>query len=171
MKDIRVEMPVRTDITWDLLIWLSGLILFVLLVIAYSTGEEYPHTHVVIGYAIFAVVGAGIVWGIVRPHHIRYPPIVYGPRELKTLFHDAGRIPKALAFAFLVMAALPLCAIFLMWLTHMLWGTTRIDEMHEVVAYFTVGLVAFYVAIVGIASSGHIEERLRKLFGGNKRQH
>ncbi len=171
MKDIRAEMPVRTDITWDLLIWLSGFVLFVLLVIAYSTGEEYPHTHVVIGYAIFTVMAAGILWGIVRSRHVRYPPNVFSPRGIKAAFQKADRIPKTLASAFLIMAALPLCAILLMLLTHTLWGTTRIDEMHEVVAYFTVGLVAFFVAIVGIASSGFIEERLRKLFGRNERQH
>jgi len=67
------------------------------------------------------------------------------------------------------LAALPLCALILMLLTHTLWGTTWIEEMHEVVAYFAVGLVAFYVAMVGIASSGHIEDRLRKMFGGNRR--
>jgi Na+/H+-dicarboxylate symporter len=66
------------------------------------------------------------------------------------------------------MAALPLCAVILMLLTHTIWGATRIDEMHEVVAYFAVGLVAFYVVMVGIASIGHVENRVRKLFKGNK---
>jgi hypothetical protein len=41
--------------------------------------------------------------------------------------------------------------------------------MHEVVAYFAVRLVVFYIAMVGIASSGHIEDRLRRMFGGDKR--
>jgi cytochrome b len=168
MRDINTKMPARPDITWDLLIWLSGFVLIVLLVIAYSTGEEYPHTHVVIGYAIATVVAAGILWGIVRPHHLQYPPHVYSPRGIKSVFQNAEGVPKTLASAFLIMAALPLCAFLLMWLTHTLWGTTRIDEMHEVVAYFTVGLVVFHVAIVGIASSGPIEDRLRKLFGGNE---
>jgi hypothetical protein len=171
MNDIRPETPARSDITWDLLIWLSGFVLFVLLIIAYSTGEEYPHTHIVIGYAIVTVVAAGVLWGIVRPRHVPYPPNVFSPRGIKSAYQKADRIPKTLASGFLIMAALPACAILLMLLTHTLWGTTRIDEMHEVVAYFTVGLVAFYVAIVGIASSGFIEERLRKLFGGNERQH
>ena len=170
MRDIRANMPARPDITWDLLIWVSGFALMVLLVIAYSTGEEYPHTHVVIGYAIVIVLAAGILWGIVRPHYNQYPRVVYSARGIKSVFQNADRVPKALASAFLIMAALPICAFLLMWLTHTLWGTTRIDEMHEVVAYFTVGLVAFYVAIVGIASSGPIEDRLRKLFGGNEDQ-
>jgi cytochrome b len=168
MKDIRAEMPVRPDMIWDLLIRLSGIALFVLLVVAYSTGEEFPHTHVMIGYAIATLVAAGIFWAVVRPHHAQFPPTVYSPRGIKVLFQNADRVPKTLASVFLILAALPLCALILMLLTHTLWGTTWIDEMHEVVAYFAVGLVAFYVAMVGIASSGHIEDRLRKMFGGNK---
>jgi hypothetical protein len=68
----------------------------------------------------------------------------------------------------MIMASLPLCALILMLLTHTVWGTTWIDEMHEVVAYFTVGLVLLYVAMVGIASSNYIEDRVRKLFWGDK---
>jgi hypothetical protein len=169
MEDIRAKMPVRPDMIWDLLIRLSGIALFVLLVVAYSTGEEFPHTHVMIGYSIAALVAVGIFWAVIRPHHARFPPTVYSPRGVKALFQNADRAPRTLASMFLILAALPLCALILMLLTHTLWGTTWIDEMHEAVAYFAVGLVALYVAMVGIASSGHIEDRLRNTFGGNKR--
>jgi hypothetical protein len=168
MKDIRAEMPVRPDMIWDLLIRLSGIALLVLLVIAYSTGEEFPHTHVMIGYAIAALMAGAIFWAVIRPHHAQFPPTVYSPRAVKAMFQNADRVPKMLASIFLILAALPLCALLLMLLTHTLWGTTWIDEMHEVVVYFAVGLVAFYVAMVGVASSGHIEDRMRKIFGGNK---
>jgi cytochrome b len=167
MKDTRADMPARPDMTWDLLIRLSGIALFALLVIAYSTGEEYPHTHMMLGYAIAALVAVGIFWAVVRPHHAQFPPTVYNPRGIKALLQNADRVPKTLASAFLILAAIPLCSLILMMLTHTFWGTVWIDEMHEVVAYFAVGLVAFYVVMVGIASSGHIEDRLRKMFGGN----
>lgn len=168
MKDIRAEMPARADMIWDLLIRLSGIALLVLLVIVYSTGEEFPHTHVMIGYAIAALIAVAIFWAVIRPHHAQFPPTVYSPRGVKALFQNADRVPKTLATIFLILAALPLCALILMLLTHTLWGTTWIDEMHEVVAYFAVGLVALHVAMVGIASSGHIEDRMRKIFGGSK---
>jgi cytochrome b len=168
MKDIRAEMPVRPDMIWDLLIRLSGVALFVLLVVAYSTGEEFPHTHVMIGYAIATLLVVGIFWAIIRPHHDRFPPIVYSPRGIKAQFQNADTVLKTLATVFLILAALPLCALILMLLTHTLWGTTWIDEMHEVVAYFAVGLVVFYIAMVGIASSGHVEDRVRKMLKGNK---
>jgi cytochrome b len=169
MRDTRAEMPARPDMIWDFLIRLSGIALFALLVIAYSTGEEYPHTHMMLGYAIAALVAVSIFWAVVRPHHAQFPPTAYSPRGIKALLRNADRVPKTLVSAFLILAALPLCALILMMLTHTLWGTVWIDEMHEVVAYFAVGLVAFYVVMVGIASSGHIEDRLRKLFGGGKR--
>ncbi len=70
--------------------------------------------------------------------------------------------PKWLVSVFLILTALPMCALILMFLTHTLWGTTWIDEMHEVVAYFAVGLIVFYIAMVGIASSRYIEDRLRR---------
>ena len=168
MKDIRAEMPVRPDMIWDLLIRLSAIALFVLLVVAYSTGEEFPHTHVMIGYAIATLVAVGIVWEIVRPHHARFPPTIYSPRAIISQFQNADTVARTLASVFSILAALPFCALILMLLTHTLWGTTWIDEMHEVVAYFAVGLVVIYVAMVGIAASGHIEDRLRRMRGGNK---
>lgn len=168
MKDIRAEMPMRPDMIWDLLIRISGIALFVLLVVAYSTGDEFQETHMMIGYAMAALVVAGIFWTIVRPHHDRFPPIIYSPHGIKAQFRNADTVPKTLAFVFLILAALPFCALLLMLLTHTLWGTTWIDEMHEVAAYFAVGLVAFYIAMVGIASSGYVEDRVRKMFKGPK---
>jgi cytochrome b len=153
---------------WDLLIRISGIVLFALLIVAYATGEEFPHTHVMIAYAIGALLAVGILWAVVRPHHDRFPPLIYSPRGMKALFQNADPVPKTLASVFFILAALPLCAMILMLLTHTLWGTTWIDEMHEVVAYFTVGLVGFYIAMVGIASSGYVEDRVRRMLRGNR---
>lgn len=56
-----------------------------------------------------------------------------------------------------------------MFVTHALWGATTIDEMHEVVAYFALGLVILHVVMVGIASSAYIEDQIRNMFGGSRR--
>lgn len=47
-----------------------------------------------------------------------------------------------------------------MLVTHAVWGTTAIDEMHEVVAYFALGLVALHVVMVGIAGLAYLEDHL-----------
>ena len=94
MKDIRAEMPVRPDMIWDWLIRLSGIALVVLLVVAYSTGEEFQHTHVMIGYAIAVVVVAGTFWEIVRPHHARFASTLYVRRELRRNFKMPTTFPE-----------------------------------------------------------------------------
>lgn len=168
MKEVRSEMPMRPDMVWDLVIRLLGIALFVLLVVAYATGEEYPHTHMMIGYAAAALVAAGILWAVIKPRHPPFTPAVHSPMSIKALFQGADRVPQAVASGFLILTALPLCALALTLLTHTWWGTTMIDEMHEVIAYFAVALVGFYVVLVGIASSGPVEDRLRRMFGGHK---
>src|SRR5579864_4270680 len=105
MKDIKAEIPVRPDMIWDLLIRISGIALFVLLVVAYSTGEEFPHTHVMIGYAIAALVAVGVVWEIVRPHYARFPPTIYSPRAIVSQFQNADTVARTLASVFSVLAA------------------------------------------------------------------
>lgn len=168
MKHVSAEIPVRPAMIWDLLIRVSGTGLFLLLVVAYATGEEFQHTHALIGYSIAGLLVVGLFWISIRPHHARFPQIAYSPHALKQQFQRAGKVPNALASTVLILGALPLCALILMVLTHTIWGTTWIDEMHEVVAYFVVGLVAVFIAMVAIASCEHVEYHFRNLFGGNK---
>jgi hypothetical protein len=55
-------------------------------------------------------------------------------------FENAGGLAKTLALLIAILSALPLCALFVMLVTHALWGATAIDEMHEAVAYFALGI-------------------------------
>jgi FtsH-binding integral membrane protein len=165
--DKKIE-KLRSDAVWDLLIQLFGIALFVMLIVAYSTGEEYPHTHVMIGYATAILLAVSLFWLVVKLND-EAPPKWYNPGEIKVSFQNVGRLAKTLAFLFAILAAVPLCALLIMLVTHSVWGTTKIDEMHEVAAYFAVGLIVPYVVMVGIASSGSIEGRLRKIFAGSKR--
>jgi len=161
----------RPDMIWDVMIQVSGLALLALLFIAYFTGEEYPHTHVMLGYALAGLFAVYVFWTVVRPRLAPLPQNLYSLSGFKEQFKNAGVLPRTIAALFLLMAALPLGAVILMLLTHTIWGATRIDEMHEVVAYFAVGLVVFYVAMVGIASIGYVEGRVRNLFKGNAPHH
>jgi len=170
MKDTGVEGPAPSGSLWELIIRLSGIFLFSLLVVGYGTGEEYPHTHTMIGYGIAILVAINLLWLTVRPRDEALPA-PYTPRAIRAHFQNAGSLGKTIALLVALLAALPLCALFIMLLTHTVWGTTRVDEMHEVVAYFALGLVALHVVTVGIASSAHIEGYLRNMFGhqSNKR--
>ncbi len=164
LKDLGFETPRSTPV-WDLLIWFFGVALLALLVISYATGEQYPDTHKMIGYTMAIVVGANIFWLLVTPRHGRVSPMKYTPGTIRACFQNADRFTKTVAFLVVILAALPFSALLIMLFTHTVWGTTNIDEMHEVVVWFTVRFVALYVVMVGVASSGYIEAYFRRVFG------
>jgi hypothetical protein len=70
----------RSEMNWDLLIPLSALALLLLLIIAYATGEEYPHTHRMIGYGIAALLVASVLWLVLRSRDNGLSGIDYSPR-------------------------------------------------------------------------------------------
>jgi hypothetical protein len=168
MEDIKTEAARPPDMIWDSIIQFSGLALLALLLVAYFTGEEYPHTHVMIGYALASLFAVYVLWSIARPRLAPLPQKVVSPSGFKAQFQNAGKLPRTMAALFLLMSTLPLFALILMLVTHTIWGATRIDEMHEVVAYFAVGLVVIYVAMVGMASLGYVSARMRHSFDGNE---
>ncbi len=164
LKGPGFETPRSTPI-WDLLIWFFGVALLALLVISYATGEQYPDTYKMIGYTMAIVVGANIFWLLVTPRQGRVSPMRYTPSAIWARFQNADRLSKMVAFLVAILAALPFSALLIMLFTHTVWGTTNIDEMHEVVVWFTVIFVALYVVMVGVASSGYVEAHFRRVFG------
>ena len=163
LKDLGFD-PSRSTAVWDVLIWLFGVALLVLLVISYVTGEQYPDTYKMIGYTMAIVVGANIFWMLVRPHDDRTPAARYTPTAIRACFQNADRFTRTIASLIAILTALPFSALLIMLITHNVWGTTNIDEMHEVVVWFTVIFVALYVVLVGVASSGYVEVHLRRMF-------
>ena len=109
-----------------------------MLIVAYATGEEFPHTHAIIGYGIAVLVLAAVFWEFFR------------------MRSGASDMPQTAGIGFLIMlpilSLLAASALIIMLITHNFWGTTLVDEMHEVVAYFALGLLAFYLAVVTITS-------------------
>ncbi len=141
--------------------------LFIVLALAYFTGEEFPHTHAMIGYAIAALLVAGLYWELVRARHDRSG---YSIRRLFQTRWDVSQLgPASVVFAILfVLAILALVTLLLIGTTHTFWGLS-VDEMHEVVAYFAIGLTVFYVVMVLIASLERIENRSRSAANRPKR--
>ena len=136
------EAPVNASLTGNQAIVqfvrISGWSLLILLIVAYATGEEFPHTHAIIGYGIAVLVLAAVFWEFFR------------------MRSGASDMPQTAGIGFLIMlpilSLLAASALIIMLITHNFWGTTLIDEMHEVVAYFALGLLAFYLAVVTITS-------------------
>jgi hypothetical protein len=163
MRNSTVNMQSSSSRVWHPLVQLAGIVLLILLAAAYVTGEEYAHTYEMIGYALALVLAINLFWLMVGPQSMRSSQ-VYSPRAVADLFKNPDGLTRTIAYLIAILATLPLFALFITLLTHTIWGATWIDEMHEVIAYFLFGLVLAYVVMVLIASSGYIEDRLRKLF-------
>jgi cytochrome b len=128
--DIRAALPPHPAMIWDLLIRISGWGLFMLLIAAYVTGEEFQHTHLLIGYAIAVLVVASIFWMLIRPHSARFPGFALSPRTITALLQNvsstaqphATRMPTlGVAFICVILTVLALCAVIIMLITHTLW--------------------------------------------------
>jgi cytochrome b len=152
---------------WDFMIRVSGVCLFLLLIVAYATGEEIQHTHGIIGYALVALIIVALWWEIFRSHESRYLDSIFHPPSIRRVFRAAGNAiqsNKATAGLFVmtvvvIVGLMGTVALLLMFLTHNFYPATNVDEMHEVVAYFALGLVALHVVVAAIASAEHFEKR------------
>lgn len=159
---INVERGLGTKIEtlWDFEIRVSAVCLFLLLVVAYVTGEEFQHTHQAIGYSIAALIITQLLWELLRPHSTRYLDSIFHPPGVRVLFQYASRdlAHSNISSGFFVLviatviAVIALAALVLVFFTHNFYSATAVDEMHEVVTYLAVGLVIFHITLVIIAS-------------------
>lgn len=149
---------------WDLMVRGAGIALMLLIAVAYFTGEEYSHTHLMLGYGAAAVVLSNLYWEFVRPHTLRSHTIAaYGLGRLLRLSLGHG-LPGIAAMAALALGAgLGACALVLMTATHNFWPAAAVDEMHEAIAWFAIGLVVLHIAIVLIAGADYLEHRVSRL--------
>ena len=142
----------------------SGAGLTFLLLVAYATGDEYPHTHMLIGYGIAAVIIANLYWELVHPHRLHLSGSNVSRLTFSTAIQDAlsANSPAFLALAILALvSALAAVAVALMVATH-IWAFPIVEEMHEALAYFALGLAALHVVVVLIASADYLERRLAR---------
>ncbi len=155
---------------FDALVRAAGLLLLALLILAYATGEEYQETHLLIAYAGAAVVLAAVYWELVRPHEERFKDYLFSRRAAQAIGSvwkgsniGVSSAPIVMGIALLLlMTMLASAALVIIIATHSLWPAAAVDEMHEVVTYLALGLVVFYLAVVLVTSSEHLERRLRR---------
>ncbi len=157
------------DVTLIPLVRAAAFIIVLLLILAYLTGEEFQHTHALLGFGLAAVMLVWVGWELVRPHELGSGSFASAISAIRAaLRHETGgqSSPAAVvAFALmLLVGVLGSTALGLLWLTHSVWPPAAVDEVHEAIAYLTLGLAIVFIFVVIIASTGHIERMVRKRF-------
>lgn len=171
--------PPATVKVWDLGVRVFHWSLVSLFVLAYMTGDEVERVHILAGYAIAALLAFRLVWGFVGPRHARFGDFVRSPAVVLTYLQDMlarrarrfiGHNPAGGAMVVALLTALALtCVTGFMMTTDAYWGAKWVEGVHEASANLTVGLVAFHVLGVLLASFTHRENLVKAMFTGRKR--
>lgn len=174
------EMPPATVKVWDPFVRVFHWSLAGLFLLAYATGDEMEKVHIAAGYAIAGLLVLRIVWGFIGPRHARFSDFLRSPRAVLTYLRDVAllRAPRylghnpaggAMVVALIVML-IGTCITGYMMTTEAFWGSEAFEEVHEVFANLTVGLVVVHVLGVLVASFEHQENLVKAMITGRKRQ-
>ena len=146
---------------------------------AYATGDEIEKVHVAAGYTIAGLVATRILWGVVGPRHARFSNFVRPPSEVLAYLRDVlllraprylGHNPAGGAMIVALLAALiSTCVTGYMMTTDAYWGAKWVEELHELLANLTVGLVVAHIIGVLVASFEHRENLVAAMITGRKR--
>lgn len=172
-------MPPETVRVWDPLVRLFHWSLVGLFAFAFLTGDEWESAHIWAGYAIAALLGFRLIWGIAGPREARFVSFFYRPRTVLGFLKDTARLRARRylghnpAGGAMVMALLATIATIagtgFMMTTDMFWGVGWVKDAHEIAANFALVLIALHVAGVVLASFEHGENLVRAMVTGRKR--
>lgn len=151
-------MPAKTIAVWDPFVrvfhW-SIALGFLLNMTLLEEGETF---HEWVGYAMLALVGLRIIWGFIGPIRARFSNFFPTPKRvqhhlqaIKTGQHDASEGHNPLGGAMVITLMLMLLVVgFSGWMQtwDAYWGEEWLEELHEIAANITLGLVAIHVAAV-----------------------
>lgn len=172
-------VPPATVKVWDPFVRVVHWSLATLFLVAFLTGDEIEIVHIAAGYAIGGLVALRIVWGFIGPRHARFSDFIRSPRAVFAYLRDVAllRAPRylghnpaggAMIIALLVMLAGTGVTGYMM-TTDAYWGAKWVEEVHEVFANLTVGLVVIHVLGVLVASFEHRENLVKAMVTGRKR--
>ena len=171
--------PPATVKVWDPCVRIFHWSLVALFVVAFLTGDEIEWLHLTAGYAIAALVTLRIAWGFFGPRYARFSDFVKGPRAILAYVGKAIRLeaPRTLGhnpaggamIVALLLLLVGLSVTGILMTTDAFWGSKTLEEVHEVLAYATLGLVVLHVIGVVLASVEHGENLVKSMVTGRKR--
>lgn len=168
-------------LVWDLptrlFHWLLSAGFIAASVIALAVGEHSPlfPYHGIIGLTIALMVVFRVVWGFIGTRYARFGSFVFGPGAVieylkETLIgggkRHLGHNPGSAAAIFALLALVLALAVtgFMMGR-----GNESIKEVHEILAWTTVGVVVVHVLGVALHTIRHHENITASMIHGKKR--
>lgn len=171
--------PPETVRVWDPFVRIFHWSLVSLFFFAFLTGDEWKSAHVYAGYGVGILIFARILWGFAGTKHARFSSFVFSPATVLAFLKDSiflkakrylGHNPAGGAMVIaLLLSVGAIATTGYMMTTDTYWGVEWVEDAHEAIVYFSLGLVALHVAGVVLASVEHKENLVRSMFTGRKR--
>ncbi len=140
---------------------------------------EDGQVHETAGYVVLGLLAVRLVWGLIGTRHARFADFVRGPGAVLAYLRDlpAGRARRYLGhnpaggamILLLILAVGATAGTGWLSTTDRFWGVGWLEELHEVAAYLSVGLIALHVLGVVASSWLHQENLVRAMITGRKR--
>ena len=163
---------------WDLFVRIFHWSLVAAFAVAFLSGEGNDMVHQTSGYVIAALVVVRIVWGLIGSKYARFSNFVVGPRKVGAFAMQSMRLkaPRHIghnpAGAVMIIALLAiligLAITGHLMTTETYWGSKAMEEVHEGLAYFALGLIVLHVFGVIFASIEHGENLAKAMITGRK---
>jgi cytochrome b len=149
-----------------------------LVAIAFLTTDDARWLHESAGYAVLALIGARLIWGVAGTRHALFVSFIAGPRAVLRYLRllCAGRAPRYLghnpAGGAMIVALLLLLVIVSGsgWLseTDAYFGVAWVDHLHHYSAHLLLALVGLHLAGVIVSSWLHRENLVLAMLTGRK---
>lgn len=160
---------------WDRFVRLFHWTLAVGVVANYWILEGGDDLHEWLGYALAALVGVRIIWGLTGPKEARFSSFIVGPgRVARSLVHFAddyrehtGHSPLA-GWMIIMLLALVLGLAMTGWMQDLdaFWGEEWLQDLHEILGDGLIAAASIHVAAVFFIQWRFRVPLLRSMIGG-----
>jgi cytochrome b len=164
---------------WDPIVRVFHWSLVASFAVVWLSAEELDTLHEWVGYAMLALVGLRLLWGLTGPRYARFTQFVRHPATVVAYLKNivAGKEKRYIghnpAGGMMIIALLvSVVAVGVTgWLctTDAFWGVKWMEEVHGVIANAMLAMVALHVTGVIVASRRHGENLVRSMITGRKR--
>lgn len=168
--DVKVWDPLVRVVHWSL----AGCFFAAFLV------EEGDTAHRWLGYTALALVAVRLVWGVVGSGHARFSSWVPRPGDVTVYLRERmagtsrrrlGHNPAAAVMMLLLLAMMVAVGVTgWMQTTDRFFGVEWLEELHELLAYSLLALVAVHVLAAIVESIHYRENLIASMFTGRKRK-
>lgn len=165
-------------LVWDLPTRLGHWLLVTTFVLSFVTGdsETWRLVHVTAGYAMAGVLLFRIFWGIAGTRYARFASFLFSPRQVLAYLsgllqgkasHWVGHNPAG-SYAIYALMLLGVATTVSGWAVYEKIGGDNMDQIHELISYAMLGIVAVHVTGVVVSSRLHRENLVRSMIDGYK---